>query len=655
MFKFFREKIKDSISKFSRKIDEEGTTDETLDENKESVTDEPESEVHTGIVKKSAPHEEKNQHAKDEKPSEKKGFFEKIKNSFKKKEEKKGPDSSELTEAEEKPDAGKEPSERIQKREYIEEAKDEITEPKITSVEEVRPEVQQVLPEEVVQEELEELEQEGKKIEETGVDEKEDKAAEPLVFEVDEFFKDIEEEKPKAEEESYEKEEIAGLSDINIEEKEPQAEKEEEPEKSFLIEKDQLEDELKKGREDIERQAVHEIKEEKNNISADDYSELTEDETESIREDVSKKPTKEEPEEKKGFFNRLIKKEKPSEEKKQDKYPILPDGEPLDSKKASPQKQKKPEILEKAEEKKSKPEEPEEGKKGFFQKLKETIQTKKISESQFEEMFWELETALLENNVAMEVIEKIKKDLKDDIVEKPIRRSQISTIIGESLKKSISELFDVGGFDIIKKIRDKKEKPFVIAFVGINGSGKTTTIAKIAKMLKDKNISCVLAAADTFRAASIEQLQKHADAIGIRMIKHTYGSDPAAVAFDAIKHAQSKGIEAVLIDTAGRMHSNSNLIDEMKKIMRVANPDLKLFVGEAITGNDCVEQARQFNEAISIDGIILAKADVDEKGGAAVSVSYVTQKPILYLGTGQEYKDIEPFNKEKIISNLGLV
>ena len=207
----------------------------------------------------------------------------------------------------------------------------------------------------------------------------------------------------------------------------------------------------------------------------------------------------------------------------------------------------------------------------------------------------------------------------------------------------------------LKEIKNKKDLPYVIAFFGINGSGKTTSIAKIANMLKEKNISCVLAAGDTFRAASIEQLQIHADKIGVKLIKHTYGSDPAAVAFDAIKHAQSKNMEVVLIDTAGRMHSNTNLVDEMKKIVRVAKPDLKIFVGESITGNDCVEQAKTFNEAVGIDGIILAKADIDEKGGAAISVSYVTKKPILFFGTGQEYKDIEAFDKEKVMKNIGLI
>ncbi len=294
-------------------------------------------------------------------------------------------------------------------------------------------------------------------------------------------------------------------------------------------------------------------------------------------------------------------------------------------------------------------------KKGFFAALTEKIITTKINSEQFEKLFWELELALMENNVAVEVIDKIKNDLKKQLVDKPIKRTKVEETISLTLKNSIEDLFQNSSIDLINEIKNKMEKPYVIAFFGINGSGKTTSIAKLANMMKDKKISCVLAASDTFRAASIEQLQIHADKIGINLIKHTYGSDPAAVAFDAIKHAKAKNIDVVLIDTAGRMHSNQNLIDEMKKIIRVAKPDLKIFVGESITGNDCVEQAKTFNEAVGIDGIILAKADIDEKGGAAVSVSYVTKKPILFLGTGQEYQDLEVFDKEKIMKNIGLI
>ena len=290
--------------------------------------------------------------------------------------------------------------------------------------------------------------------------------------------------------------------------------------------------------------------------------------------------------------------------------------------------------------------------KGFFGRLKEKIINKKIDGNQFENLFWDLEIALLENNVAVEIIDKIKRDLKDSLVGRPLRRTQISSIISSSLKNSIEDALKIESFDLLQKIKQKK--PFVICFFGINGSGKTTTIAKVARLLQQNRLSVVLAASDTFRAASIEQLQRHADNLGIKLIKHNYGSDPAAVAYDAIEHAKSNRIDAVLIDTAGRQHSNINLMEEMKKIVRVAKPNLKIFIGESITGNDCVEQAKAFDEAIGVDAIILAKADIDEKGGAAVSVSYVTKKPIIYLGVGQNYEDLQKFDVSAIMQNLGL-
>ncbi|MDD5086855.1 MAG: signal recognition particle-docking protein FtsY [Candidatus Nanoarchaeia archaeon] len=340
--------------------------------------------------------------------------------------------------------------------------------------------------------------------------------------------------------------------------------------------------------------------------------------------------------------------EKKSEETKE--KPIEKKGEP---KKQVEEKLEETKEVEKPEEKKA-DEEPkkEEEKKGFFKKITDVISKKSLSEKQFDELFFELEIALMENNVAVEVIEKIKQDLKKELVEKQISRKSVKEIIIDTLKKSIEELFDVDKINLFEKINEKK--PFVICFVGINGSGKTTTIAKVCRLLQKNNFNCVLAASDTFRAASIEQLQLHADNLKVRLIKHDYGSDPAAVAFDAIKYAESKKQDVVLIDTAGRLHSNSNLMDELKKVVRVAKPDLVIFIGESITGNDCVEQAQKFNDAIGIDGIILTKSDIDEKGGAAVSVSYITKKPILYLGVGQEYDDLKEFEPEIITSNIGL-
>jgi fused signal recognition particle receptor len=298
--------------------------------------------------------------------------------------------------------------------------------------------------------------------------------------------------------------------------------------------------------------------------------------------------------------------------------------------------------------------EKQEPRKGFFSKFKEKLTTTKISYEKFESLFTDLQLVLMENNVAIEVIDKIKTDLANQIVEKPISRHKIEEKIKDSLKASIDELFSIEKIRLLKKIKGNLEKPFVIAFFGINGSGKTTSIAKVTDLLKKNNISCVLSASDTFRAASIEQLQIHADKLGVKLIKHDYGSDPAAVAFDSIKHAKAKGIDVVLIDTAGRLHNQSNLMDELKKIVKVSKPDLKLFVGESIAGNDCIEQIQKFDEIIGIDGIILTKADVDEKGGTAVSVSYITKKPIVFIGVGQEYSDFKEFDQSIVVEGLGL-
>ncbi|PIN94261.1 signal recognition particle-docking protein FtsY [Candidatus Pacearchaeota archaeon CG10_big_fil_rev_8_21_14_0_10_31_9] len=307
------------------------------------------------------------------------------------------------------------------------------------------------------------------------------------------------------------------------------------------------------------------------------------------------------------------------------------------------------EIEEKAEEM-EKPDSEE--KIGFFSKFKKKF-TSKLDHETFNEFFEKLEQILLENNVALSVVDKIKEDMGKDLIDIEIKKSDIEEEIKKSLKNSIQRIL-VNPFDIIEKIKDKEDEPFVILFFGINGSGKTTTIAKLAHKLKKNNLSCVLAAGDTFRAASIEQLNKHGEKIGIKVISQDYGADPTAVAFDAIKYAKSHGIKVVLIDTAGRMHTKDNLLKEMEKIIRVTKPDLKIFVAEAITGNDATEQAKTFDENFDIDGTILTKADVDEKGGTAISVGFVTGKPILMLGVGQNYEDLEVFSEEEIISNLGL-
>lgn len=375
---------------------------------------------------------------------------------------------------------------------------------------------------------------------------------------------------------------------------------------------------------------------------------------------LTKEITKKEPEKKGGFFSKIFgKKEEPKEEKAKEERPEKKEH----IHKTIEIEETKRQVIEKHEEKPRKeetkegekeeiPEEKPEEKKGFFKKLTETFTTIQISDKRFEEIFWELEVVMLENSVAVEVIEKIKEDLRKELTSQKVSRKKVEDIILDTLKKSIKDLFAVPFVDILKE--SKKKKPYVIAFIGVNGSGKTTTLAKFAKMLQDNDKTMVIAAADTFRAAAIQQLEEHANNLGIKLIKQDYKSDPAAVAFDAIQHAKAKGIDIVLIDTAGRLHSNDNLMNELKKLIRVNQPDFKIFVGESITGNDCVEQARLFNEAVGIDGIILAKADVDEKGGAAISVSFITGKPILYLGIGQRYEDLKRFDPDIILENLGL-
>jgi len=280
---------------------------------------------------------------------------------------------------------------------------------------------------------------------------------------------------------------------------------------------------------------------------------------------------------------------------------------------------------------------------GFFDRFK-----KKITEEKFEELFQELEMIMLQNNVAYDAVQFIKKRLSKELIGKNL--SEVS--IEEELKKAIEEIL-INPPNLIKTIKDGK-KPFVIAFVGINGSGKTTSIAKVANLLKKQKLSVCLAAADTFRAAAIEQLEIHANKLNIPIIKKDYNSDPASVGFEAITYAKKHGIDVVLIDTAGRMNTKESLMKEMEKIIRVCNPNMKIFLGESITGNDATQQAKAFNESISLDGIILSKADIDEKGGTALSVSYVTKKPILFLGTGQAYDDLEVFDKDKVIKSLGL-
>ncbi len=277
-----------------------------------------------------------------------------------------------------------------------------------------------------------------------------------------------------------------------------------------------------------------------------------------------------------------------------------------------------------------------------------------ISEDKIEEILDELEIALLESDVAFEVVSEIRKNLKEQLVgrRKKIGESLYNMVENE-LKATLLQILERNQFDFDDFVsrRLKEKKPLNIIFVGVNGTGKTTTIAKVAKRLMDR-YSVVIAAGDTLRAGAIEQIEEHSKKLGIRLIKHNPGSDPTAVIFDPLNQAESKGNDIVLADTAGRMHTTKNLLDQLEKIKRVTKPDLVIFVDESIAGNDAVERARMFNEIIGIDGTILTKIDADPRGGTAISICYATQKPILFLGTGQGYDDLVKFDAKWLVERI---
>jgi fused signal recognition particle receptor len=284
------------------------------------------------------------------------------------------------------------------------------------------------------------------------------------------------------------------------------------------------------------------------------------------------------------------------------------------------------------------------------------VTRRELSESDLDDILWDLHVALLESDTALPVAQKIIENVKSELVGREIGlREDTRELAERALKSSIERVLTPPcRVNFLESIERKKREgePAVIVFFGINGVGKTTAIAKVARYLANKGYRPLLAAADTFRAAGIEQLEMHAAKIGVPVVKQRRGADAAAVAYDAIAHARARGFDVVLIDTAGRMQTDVDLMEEMKKIVRVAKPDLKIFVGDALTGNDAIEQALAFDKAVGIDGTILCKMDADARGGAALSISQVTGKPILMLGTGQGYEDLVEFKPELILSVL---
>ena len=277
---------------------------------------------------------------------------------------------------------------------------------------------------------------------------------------------------------------------------------------------------------------------------------------------------------------------------------------------------------------------------------------RKLKEAVLDDLLHDLELGLLEADVALPVAEDLSKELKKELIGKRIDKSfKIEAAVGLALRAAVKNVLSEQKFSLSDRIKSKPP-PFVIMFVGINGGGKTTAIAKLASRLQKHGLSCVLAAGDTFRAGAIEQLTLHSEKLGCKIIKHQEGSDPAAVAYDAVEHAKARKKDVVLIDTAGRMQTNTNLMDEMKKIKRVAKPDAVFFVGDALAGSDAVEQAKRFDDAVGIDGVILTKIDADAKGGAALSIAKTIGKPIAYMSFGQEYDEFRRFDADWMVSRI---
>jgi fused signal recognition particle receptor len=277
----------------------------------------------------------------------------------------------------------------------------------------------------------------------------------------------------------------------------------------------------------------------------------------------------------------------------------------------------------------------------------------RLKEGTIADVLDDLEIVLLQSDVALPVIERLRRDLVKELAGRKLKYGvEAEEAIKACLERSVRAILGRRTLDLTATIRAHPTRPYIILFVGVNGTGKTTTVAKLAVWLKQQGFSSAIAAGDTFRAGAIEQLLTHGERLGIRVIRQQEGSDPAAVAFDAIEHAKAKGTDVVLIDTAGRQHTNENLIEEAKKIRRVAAPSLTLFVGDALTGNDVIEQARLFTKELGVDGLVLTKLDADAKGGAALSATYVTKRPILFVGVGQGYGDLAPFDPDWMVRRL---
>jgi fused signal recognition particle receptor len=268
----------------------------------------------------------------------------------------------------------------------------------------------------------------------------------------------------------------------------------------------------------------------------------------------------------------------------------------------------------------------------------------------------ELEWVLLESDISQHASSAIIESLRSALVGSRLRKgAELSKVLEAALKRALHSLLEAGYWDFdasVQRFIDEGDVPVVIMLVGVNGTGKTTTAAKIAQRLLNNGHSVIAAAGDTFRAGAIQQLEAHCERLGIRCVSSQRGGDSAAIARDAIDSAKAKGIDVVLVDTAGRMQNKTNLMNELNKVRKVTNPHLTLFVGDSLAGNDAVEQAKMFQEIMRFDGAVLTKMDTDAKGGAGLSIAYATGRPIVFAGVGQAYEDLLQFDPQWLLDQL---
>ena len=291
-----------------------------------------------------------------------------------------------------------------------------------------------------------------------------------------------------------------------------------------------------------------------------------------------------------------------------------------------------------------------------FSAVTSAVREKELSEKGLDDVIFDFQIALIESDVAQSVAEELTTEVQRSLAGVKVERSaDPSEVVGERLATALKSAFDKAGtVDLVANIKEKAKggEPYTILFLGINGTGKTTSVAKVANFLKKNGLSVVCAAGDTHRPGAIEQLTEHADRLSLKVVSQRYGADPAAVGRDGLLYAKAHHVDCLLIDTAGRMQTNQNLMEEMAKIARVVKPDFRVFVADALTGNDAVSQADLFNQHVGFDGAILTKADADVRGGAALSIVYSTGKPVVFLGVGQSYDDLVPFDSQTFLRSL---